>query len=297
MMSAATLAFGFSRSFWMACAARFATGVTNGVVGTAKSCLADISDDTNQAKGLALVGTAWGVGMVVGPVVGGFFAQPARKYPAWFDADGLFGSFPYLLPSLVTTFSLVLSAVLIALFLDETSPAKRTGASSLRYTALRSNDADDDDDDDGIGEDGARENVARKLSGRSLSEVSFDDLEEDMERLTSGGGGGGSDHAVGNAGADETSARGGGKGSTLCELLKSRAVVASVMLYGLFGFVVIGFEEVYSLWSLTRVDLGGLGFESGAIGLSLAVSGVLLLFTNLLIYPIVERRLGAVNAA
>ena len=63
--------FGLSRSFWWAVAARVLSGLSNGNVGVAKSYLAEISDETNAPKAYARMGLVWGMGMVLGPAVGG----------------------------------------------------------------------------------------------------------------------------------------------------------------------------------------------------------------------------------
>ncbi|EXB44279.1 hypothetical protein L484_012198 [Morus notabilis] len=44
------------------------------------------------------VSTAWGIGLVVGPAMGGFLAQPAEKYPNIFSKNSFLGRFPYFLP-------------------------------------------------------------------------------------------------------------------------------------------------------------------------------------------------------
>jgi hypothetical protein len=44
-----------------------------------------------------------GLGSCVGPLLGGFLASPAELYPTVFDAAGLFGRLPFLLPCLTIT--------------------------------------------------------------------------------------------------------------------------------------------------------------------------------------------------
>ncbi|CAA0827531.1 Protein ZINC INDUCED FACILITATOR-LIKE 1 [Striga hermonthica] len=55
-----------------------------------------------------MISTSWGIGLVIGPAVGGFLAQPAEKYPHIFSKESLFGRFPYFLPcSVISAFALV----------------------------------------------------------------------------------------------------------------------------------------------------------------------------------------------
>ena len=42
--------------------------------------LSEVSDNSNQAFGLALLGTAWGTGYIVGPAISGALADPIGQY-------------------------------------------------------------------------------------------------------------------------------------------------------------------------------------------------------------------------
>ncbi|KAK4799775.1 hypothetical protein SAY86_025140 [Trapa natans] len=106
--------FGLSINFWMAITSRFLLGSLNGFLGPIKAYSTEVFPYEYQALGISTVSTAWGIGLIIGPALGGFLAQPAEKYPSLFSEDSLFGRFPYLLPCLViSVFSLV---VMIACF-------------------------------------------------------------------------------------------------------------------------------------------------------------------------------------
>ncbi len=45
-----------------------------------KAILSEVSDNTNQGFGISLIGTAWGVGTVLGPAVSGAIADPIGQY-------------------------------------------------------------------------------------------------------------------------------------------------------------------------------------------------------------------------
>ncbi|KAL6326367.1 hypothetical protein AAG906_007872 [Vitis piasezkii] len=92
--------FGLSVNFWMALSTRFLLGSLNGLLGPIRAYAAEIFHDEYQALGLSTVSTAWGIGLIIGPALGGFLAQPAEKYPDIFSEDSLFGRFPYFLPCL-----------------------------------------------------------------------------------------------------------------------------------------------------------------------------------------------------
>jgi MFS family permease len=119
-----TILFGLSRSYSLALFSRFLWGALNGNVGVAKTYLSEVCDDKNQAKGFAVIGFAAGAGRLLGPIVGGFFSQPAEKYPEWFGEEGFFVQFEYILPMIIGA-SLCLIIFITSIFLlEETLPDK-----------------------------------------------------------------------------------------------------------------------------------------------------------------------------
>ncbi|KAK2634536.1 hypothetical protein Ddye_029328 [Dipteronia dyeriana] len=102
--------FGLSVNFWMAVITRFLLGSLNGLLGPIKAYSCEIFRDEYHALGLSTVSTAWGIGLIIGPAMGGFLAQPADKFPNIFSKESLFGRFPYFLPCLcISIFALVVT--------------------------------------------------------------------------------------------------------------------------------------------------------------------------------------------
>ncbi|XP_078446557.1 protein ZINC INDUCED FACILITATOR-LIKE 1-like [Wolffia australiana] len=91
---------GLSVNFWTAIAARFLLGSLNGLLGPIKAYSLEISPPQYQATALSLIITSWGMGLIIGPAVGGYLAQPADKFPHLFPKESIFGRFPYFLPCL-----------------------------------------------------------------------------------------------------------------------------------------------------------------------------------------------------
>lgn len=111
--------FGLSVNFWMAVTTRFLLGFLNGLLGPIKAYASEIFTEEYQALGLSTVSTAWGMGLIIGPAIGGFLAQPADKYPNIFSKQSFLGRFPYFLPCFCI--SLFALGVLISCFwLQET---------------------------------------------------------------------------------------------------------------------------------------------------------------------------------
>lgn len=111
--------FGLCTNFWMAIIVRFLLGGLCGIIGTMRAYASEICRKEYHALGISAVSTSWGIGLVIGPAIGGYLAQPAEKYPGIFSKESLFGRFPYLLPCLmISLFALV--ATVISFWLPET---------------------------------------------------------------------------------------------------------------------------------------------------------------------------------
>lgn len=61
--------FGLSKSITWAAIARMGCGL-NANTGVAKSAVAEITDKSNHALAFSVVGFVWGLGMIVGPILG-----------------------------------------------------------------------------------------------------------------------------------------------------------------------------------------------------------------------------------
>lgn len=64
----------------------------------------------------------WSVGTIIGPCIGGTFADPHESWPNAFPKGSLFDRFPYLLPNLVCGALLFVSIVMGFILLEETHP-------------------------------------------------------------------------------------------------------------------------------------------------------------------------------
>lgn len=82
------LLLGFANALWMLFASRILDGFTGGNLSVAQAYIADVTDEKNRSKGLGLVGAAFGLGFIIGPVTGGFMSQWGYAVPA-FVAAGL----------------------------------------------------------------------------------------------------------------------------------------------------------------------------------------------------------------
>jgi MFS transporter, DHA1 family, tetracycline resistance protein len=76
-MSAASLAYlwlAFADSLWMLFAARALAGACAGNIAAAQAYIADVTPPEKRARGMGMIGAAFGVGFIIGPAVGGAVA-------------------------------------------------------------------------------------------------------------------------------------------------------------------------------------------------------------------------------
>ena len=67
---------------------RLVSGLTGGMVTVAQAYMADITDEQTRTQGMGMLGAAFGLGFIVGPVMGGVLSQWGFAVPA-FAASGL----------------------------------------------------------------------------------------------------------------------------------------------------------------------------------------------------------------
>jgi DHA1 family tetracycline resistance protein-like MFS transporter len=93
-MAASVLAYlwiGAAGALWMLFAARALAGACAGNIAAAQAYIADVSKPEDRAKGMGLIGAAFGLGFIVGPALGGVLAgnHPLIadvETPAWVAA-------------------------------------------------------------------------------------------------------------------------------------------------------------------------------------------------------------------
>lgn len=61
---------------------RLVDGLTGGNISVAQAYIADITDKSNRARGLGIIGAAFGLGFIVGPAIGGALASLGYAAPA-----------------------------------------------------------------------------------------------------------------------------------------------------------------------------------------------------------------------
>jgi len=75
--------FGLGGSLWVLFLGRLIGGITGGNLSTASAYIADVSKPGERSKNFAIIGTAWSLGLILGPALGGLFGQFGLETPAF----------------------------------------------------------------------------------------------------------------------------------------------------------------------------------------------------------------------
>jgi MFS transporter, DHA1 family, tetracycline resistance protein len=117
--AAGYVVFGIAGSLWILFLSRLIGGITGGSLSTASAYIVDVSKPEELAKAFSLVGLAWGIGLIMGPALGGSLGQIDLRAPAFFSATIAFGAM-----------------VLSFFYLPESLPPERRLAAPLRLSDL-----------------------------------------------------------------------------------------------------------------------------------------------------------------
>jgi MFS family permease len=127
----------FAAQFWVVVLTRLVSGMMAGNIAVASAAAADITDEKERTKGMAVVGIAIGLGFVFGPVIGGLassvqFAQPV--------AAGVtvptFGLNPFSVPAAIAASLALINFLLVVKFFPETLAPERRAASDAKRPSV-----------------------------------------------------------------------------------------------------------------------------------------------------------------
>ena len=107
--------FAFTTSFIILLVARIVAGIGGSSISVAQAYMADVTTKENRAKGMGVIGAAFGLGFVFGPLMGGFLASYGYMVTGFASA----------------TFSILAFIVTIAL-LPESNVNRKTPAETKR---------------------------------------------------------------------------------------------------------------------------------------------------------------------
>jgi len=108
------LVLGFSNALWMLFLSRIIDGLSGANISTAQAAISDSTSEKTRTQGLGLLGAAFGLGFVVGPLI---------AFVSLFASGN-----DYRVPAFVAAGFSLLSILLTWFLFDETLPKERRGA-------------------------------------------------------------------------------------------------------------------------------------------------------------------------
>ncbi|KAJ9144615.1 MFS general substrate transporter [Pleurostoma richardsiae] len=123
--------YGFATSFFWAAFWRAVGGAINGTVGIIRTMISEITKEKKyQSRAFLILPMSFNVAGIVGPILGGFLADPATSLPDLFGEDGMLAfqwirDYPYALPSIINALFLTAATSVVFFFLEETSKERQ----------------------------------------------------------------------------------------------------------------------------------------------------------------------------
>ena len=225
----------------------------------------------------------WSIGTIIGPAIGGTFANPSRTLPSVFSPHGIFATFPFLLPNLICAGLLMISILFGYFYLIETHPDMQpwstqqehdnsTAETPLLATAGATANADGVD--------------LRADSYGTFNEVEID---EEKQWLVSADG----------------SSRPPSVHKESTKII-TRRVLMIVIALGIFTYHSMSYDHLLPIFlqdervgnhistlALSPFDIpGGLGLSTPAVGIIMSFNGLIALFIQAVVFPLFATWLG-----
>lgn len=253
--AAAAILFGFSKDFTWAVCARVATGLSNGVLGTSKAIIGDVTDNSNQPAALTFTAIGWSLSLMTAPFIGGLLAEPIRKYSELMgylpeSCVHLLKAYPFLLPNLFAAMLNIFSVILFVWKLEETKPERSNRVVQGNMEHFESFADSEFGLDPPNWRHKVRDTLTRQMSRYSKFVV-------DLRSVFTG------------------------------------AIVVLVCIYAIFSYSLIGVDEITPVWTSLHPALGGLNFSTTDIAILMGSPAPVGFLSNLYFIPWIVTRLGA----
>jgi hypothetical protein len=239
--------------------------------------------DTHQARAYAIMPFVWSIGSIIGPAIGGTLAKPAHAFPRFFPQHGFWTRYPYLLPNLVCALLLFVSIIVGWILLEETHPDMQLWSTEEDLINTRA-------ETPLLATAAATEHPGVDLRGDSYGTFNTVDIEEHPRWL------------VNSDGSQRTNSQ---TRTSPSKKTFSKQVILLVVALGIFTFHSMTYdcllpvflqddrEKIHSESSESSFRInGGLGLSTQAVGGIMSINGVIALFVQGALFPIIAGWLG-----
>lgn len=221
----------------------------------------------------------WSVGTIIGPCIGGTFADPHTTWPTLFPEGSIFVTFPYLLPNLICAALLFVSIILGYFLLEETHSAMDPRI-HLPVDTFASEETPLRETSDAIKRPAVDIRAATYGTFRNLdaqtaaaAEPFFEEVPEKAVRY---------------------------------DMFSNKRIMAVVVALGIYTFHAMCYDHLMPIFfEDDRVPLsssaavpdflyfpGGLGLSMNAVGVVMAINGAIALFIQAVIFPYAAAKVG-----
>ncbi|KAH8847488.1 hypothetical protein MCOR07_011224 [Pyricularia oryzae] len=300
------IAVGFASNIWIALAGRAIGGLLNGNIGVIQTMVGElVSKPEHEPRAYSIMPFVWSIGTIIGPAIGGTFADPHSSFPNAFPVGPLFDRFPYLLPNLLCALMLLVSIILGYFLLEETHPDMQPRSMMPEDTYVSDETPLMETSD------------ALKRPAVDLRAETYGTFQQSRRESNVGAGGTTRGAAVAAiAAAQRQHEKQHDATVTSYNILNSR-IVAIILSLAIFTYHSMSYDhllpiffederspgrvssngmgEVSTMASLPDVFFhspGGLGLSLPTVGMIMAVNGVIALFIQAVVFPICAERLG-----
>ncbi|TFB05264.1 putative membrane protein [Trichoderma ghanense] len=283
------LGYGFARTFFWAAFWRAFGGAVNGTVGIIRTMIAEITKEKKyQSRAFLLLPMSFNVAGILGPIMGGMLAESSQTLPGLFGEKAVFGfqwvrDYPYALPSLINAAALSIVTLVIFLFLEETSRARRH-----------------------------KPDIGLQLGYRIKAAILDDKQSDDYARVPAWEAHAMEDYADSGILAEKPATR---MRQLPFRRLWTRNVLFTLLTGAFYDFHLGAFGNMWSLFLSTPryivstpersekmrrylplLFTGGLGMPASTVGVATSFLGFLGMFLQVTMYPPIQARLGTMRS-
>ncbi|MEC9008141.1 MAG: MFS transporter [Planctomycetota bacterium] len=122
-LALAYLVWVFAGSFVLLVISRVVAGIMGGNISVATAAVADITGEKDRAKGMGMIGAAFGLGFILGPAIGGLLSSVDLS------DSGIAGLNPFSAPALAAMGLSIWNLTWVSLRFPETLPSENRGTS------------------------------------------------------------------------------------------------------------------------------------------------------------------------